>query len=564
MKRKISRSKFDFNSRTALRLRNFFIAAANLGAAAFVVQSCCNISEFSEVQKIAESDLTSCSGNHAKGKMSVVVSSRVASFDNDFLKKTWNGVMKTFIDPDVFSVKSVNSASGDPDSVRFLELDGTFGRGLGVGTRVLGALFRERGRGSGVLGTATMNHLQEALEVKSPEPDDSGKFNKVSTFEGLSQMLSPRHPDGISELYADYDATEQWAPKQVHYDEAVAELQAAAAAANPAKVVRVAVLDTGVDVNHPDLKDVIDRTLAYNALTGKAGASEVTDNQGHGTHVAGIIAGQGIGKAAGMMANVLGIAGKFNVKIVPVKVLGDDGSGDTSAINRGIRWATQNKVDIISMSLGGGSNYDCLKDQGLKDPIIQEAIDKGVIVIAAAGNETCPLGGECKKLNPAFERYTVLPCASDNVLCVGSNDSQEQPSSFSNYASSTETPSPSFRLAPDIVAPGTKILSTYPVISKFSDYKGVAVLGGTSMATPYISGIAAILKLTETADYPVNQATLKTYLQEASYQSETYKARFGAGRVDLKALSDNRKNKYINKSNQTAVQGTANPVSYSY
>ena len=560
----MKKNHFDFKKTDFNRLRRLAVLFSAAAAVFLVVQSCCNMPVLSEAQKLAESNLTSCTGNHAKGQMSVVVSSKVASFDNEFLKNVWNGAMKTFIDPKVFSVKSVNSATGDPDSVRFLELDGKFANGLGVGSRVLGALFKESGGGNGVLGTGTLSYLQEALEVKSPEPSDSDKFNKLSSFDGLNQFLSPQHPDGLSELYADYDASEQWAPKQVRYDEAIAEFQTAVAAANPAKVVRVAVLDTGVDVNHPDLKDAIDTTLAYNALTGKAGVSEVTDNQGHGTHVAGIIAGQGIGKAAGMLSNVLGIAGKFKVKIVPVKVLGDDGSGNTSAINRGIRWATQNKVDIISMSLGGGSNYDCLKDQGLKDPIIQEAIDKGIIVIAAAGNEACPLGGDCKKLDPAFERYTVLPCASDNVLCVGSNDFQEQPSNFSNFASSNDSQSLPYRIAPDIVAPGSKILSTYPTVTKFAAYKGVAVLGGTSMATPYVSGIAAILKLTETAAYPVNQATLKTYLQEASYQSDTYKERFGVGRVDLKALLENRKNKYINKTTQTAVSGTANPVTYTY
>lgn len=547
--------------------RKTIVFVSALSAVGFVVQSCCNLPELTDAEKLAESNLTGCTGNHAKGKMSIVVSNKASTLDNDFLKTTWNGVMKTFIKPETFSVKSVSSATGEPDSVRFLELDGKFASGLGVGTRVLSVLFKDKGSGGGVFGAAAMSHLQEALEVKSPEPNDTDKFNKLTTFEGLDDFLTPRHPDGLSELYADYDAAEQWAPKQMRYDEAVAELQAAATAANaanPSRVVRVAVLDTGVDVNHPDLKDVIDKSLAYNALTGKAGASEVTDNQGHGTHVAGIIAGQGVGKASGMLTNVLGVAGKFNVRIVPVKVLGDDGSGSTSAISRGIRWATQNKVDIISMSLGGGSNYDCLQDQGLKDPIIQEAIDKGIIVIAAAGNETCPLGGECKKLDPAFEKYTVLPCAAENVLCVGSNDNQEQPSSFSNYSSGTTAQTMSYRTSPDIVAPGTKILSTYPTITKFAAYKGVAVLGGTSMATPYVAGIAAILKLTETKDYPVNQATLKTYLQESAYESDTYKQRFANGRVDLKSLSDNRNSKYISKTNQTAVKATANPVSYSY
>ena len=168
-------------------------------------------------------------------------------------------------------------------------------------------------------------------------------------------------------------------PSQTRYTEAITSLKTIIPAVNPIKIVRVAVLDTGIDVDHPDLKAVIDRNLAYNALIGKVGASEVDDKQGHGTHVAGIIAGQDKGKSLGMAANLLGVAGEFfnNIRIVPIKVLGDDGTGSTAAMKRGIRWATKNNIEVISMSLGSGSNYDCLKDQDLKDPVIQEAIDNG-------------------------------------------------------------------------------------------------------------------------------------------------------------------------------------------
>jgi subtilisin family serine protease len=542
---------------------------AGLGAGATVVQSCCQIADISEAESLAVSNLDSCAANHAKGQMSVSVSSRAAQLDNQTLQSLWSGALKTFVKPSVFSVKSVESATGDADSVRYLTLDGRFGRGLGVGRRVLSRLFKEGGSGSGLLGVATMSNIQESLEVKAPAPKDESIFQNVSGFSGLEKYLNTNHPDGdvasgvdySSMLFADYDPNEQWAPKQMRYDEAVTQLKAAADSANPTRVVRVAVLDTGIDVDHPDLKDVIDRELAYNALSGKSGASEVADAQGHGTHVAGIIAGQGIGKSQGLTSNVLGVAGKFRVKIVPIKVLGDDGSGSTTAINRGIRWAMQKQVDIISMSLGGGSNYECVKDQSLKDPVIQEAIDKGIIVIAAAGNEGCPLGGSCTSQSPDFTTYTVLPCSNEGVLCVASNDNQEAPSSFSNYAL-PQNEQTAYRIAPDIVAPGSRILSTYPRTAKFANYNGVAVLSGTSMATPYVSGIAAILKLTETADYPVNQETLKKYLQEASFKDSIYEEKFRAGRVDLQALMKNRQDKYVGKTTSLVVAGSKNPVPY--
>jgi subtilisin family serine protease len=539
------------------------LGSAGILAAATIVQSCCEIGAASDAESLASADLTSCSGNHAKGQMSVVLSSRAARWDNDLLKNTWNGAMKTFINPKVLSLKSVESVDGDTDTVRFLQLDGKFGNGLGVGARVLGKLFKEGERGSGLLGSGTLTNIQEALEVRSPDPAVSRKFNPRSPLNALEEFMELGHPDGDVSQFATstFEPSEQWAPAQTRYTDAISALRATITASN--KIVRIAVLDTGIDVDHPDLKDVIDRNLAYNALTGKVGASEVDDKQGHGTHVAGIIAGQGKGKSLGMAANVRGVVGEFpnNIRIVPIKVLGDDGTGSTAAMNRGIRWATKNNIDVISMSLGSGSNYDCLKDQGLKDPVIQEAIDKGIIVIAAAGNESCPLGGECKKENPSFVNYTVLPCAADNVLCVGSNDFNEAPSGFSNHAS-TPTETVGFRVAPDIVAPGTKILSTYPRSGKFLEYGGVAILDGTSMATPYVSGIAALMKLAETDKYPVNQATFKTYLQEAAYKSSTYEQKFKVGRVDLKAMVDNRQNR-IN-GNATRVSGTEKKVSFDY
>lgn len=527
--------------------RLFLLGSAFVMASLVIVQSCCEVSLDGEAEKLANQANEGCSANHAQGKMSVVLSKKVENFENSTLLTTWNGALKAFVKPQTLSIKSVDSATGETDTVRFLELDGKFAKGLGVTSRVFGTLFQEGGKGSGLLGTSSISRMQEALEVKAPPSDiETRKFKRITAFDGMMSQLTGELPqNGFSNLMADFDPTEQWSLDQARYDPADA-IKYFKDNADPNRVVRVAVLDTGIDGNHPDLKDAIDASLAYNAITGKTGISEVVDKEGHGTHVAGIIAGQGIGRTSGKTsANVLGVAGKFNVKIVPIKVLGDDGTGSTAAMSRGIRYAMQKGVDVISMSLGSGSNYDCLKSQSLSDPAVDDAIAKGIIVVSAAGNESCKLGGECKQQTQNFTNYTVMPCAATNMACVGSNDYNEAASGFSNFANPDVTKA-DYRVAPDIVAPGGRILSTFPTIAGFEDYEGVAILSGTSMATPFVAGIAAILKATEDkTKYPVNQEKFKAYLLEASYSNDNYKTKFRTGRVDLKALAEYRQNKYI-------------------
>jgi subtilisin family serine protease len=448
-------------------------------------------------------------------------------------------------------------SSSTPEGIRYVQLDGKFGDGLGVGTRVLGTLFKGGKKSAGIIGSDTITDIQESLEIKSPPDSQADEIQNNFTFQGLMENLTWHHPDAPSSFFADYNSEDQWSLSQTRYSDGIDYFLNEATALNK-PTIRVAVLDTGVDVTHPDLKDAVDVSLAYNAITGESGTVEsVQDLQGHGTHVAGVIVGQGKATAAEAIKPVFGVAHRFNVKIVPIKVLDDNGTGSTVAMSKGIRWAQKNKVDVISMSLGSSSNYDCLKEQGLRDPVIDEVIQEGIIVVAAAGNEACPLGGECNN-GGSFANYTVLPCANEGALCVASNTWTEKNSEFSNYASGVPG-AQSYRTAPDITAPGDRILSTYPLNEKFAKYKGVSILSGTSMATPYISGIAAILKSVATDDYPVNQESVKRYLQESSYLSEDYTGRFNAGRVDMKALADNRQNVYINKGNNL-VRGTEKTV----
>lgn len=207
--------------------------------------------------------------------------------------------------------------------------------------------------------------------------------------------------------------------------------------------VSVAVLDSGATPGHPDLEPAI---ALVQDFTGSA--SGYSDQNGHSTHCCGIIA------ARDNEGGVVGIANQCSLLVG--KVLGDDGSGASSWIAKGIRWAVDNKADIISMSLG--SPYP--------DPQMKAAIDyavgKGVIVVCAAGNE-----------GPG-DNTTGFPGGFDNVISVGAIDQSKRIAMFSS------------RGKVDIAAPGINILSDWPP-------RSVASLSGTSMACPHVVGVIALM-----------------------------------------------------------------------
>lgn len=206
--------------------------------------------------------------------------------------------------------------------------------------------------------------------------------------------------------------------------------------------VLVAVIDTGVDYNHPDLKGRVVKgpDLANND-------NDPMDDQGHGTHVAGTI--------AATANNGIGIAGiAYNSKILAIKVLGRDGSGDTSKIANGILKAAEMGAKVINLSLGGPQASGILKSA------VDKATEQGALVVVASGNE-----------NTSRPSY---PAAYPNALSVGSTTTSDSRSNFSNYGSTV-----------DIAAPGSDILSTTE-----GTYKKHS---GTSMASPHVAAGAAVL-----------------------------------------------------------------------
>ncbi|MCY7919773.1 serine protease Isp [Bacillus vallismortis] len=236
--------------------------------------------------------------------------------------------------------------------------------------------------------------------------------------------------------------------------------------------VKIAVLDTGCDTSHPDLKSQI---IGGKNFTDDDGGKEdvISDYNGHGTHVAGTIA------ANDSNGGIAGVAPEASLLIV--KVLGGaNGSGQYEWIINGINYAVEQKVDIISMSLGGPSDVPEL------EAAVKNAVKNGVLVVCAAGNE-----------GDGNERTEELsyPAAYNEVIAVGSVSIARELSEFSNANKEI-----------DLVAPGEQILSTLP-------NKKYGKLTGTSMAAPHVSGALALIKSYEEESFQRKLSETEVYAQ---------------------------------------------------
>jgi major intracellular serine protease len=224
--------------------------------------------------------------------------------------------------------------------------------------------------------------------------------------------------------------------------------------------ITVATLDTGVEKDHPDLKENI--IGGYNFTEDDNGDTNIfTDYTGHGTHVAGIIAASDDG------VGIVGVAPKS--KILALKVIDKNGSGSYDNLIKAIQYATEwvgpngERVNVINMSLGGPKPNDLLHK------VIKEARQKGIVLVSAAGNQG---DGNEESFEVSYPGYYK------EVIQIGSITIDQKPSVFSNT-----------NVNLDFVAPGENVLSTH-LNGRY------AQLSGTSMAAPYVAGAAAlILKL---------------------------------------------------------------------
>lgn len=248
------------------------------------------------------------------------------------------------------------------------------------------------------------------------------------------------------------------------------------------KVV-IAVLDTGIQHSHPDLKEVL---WKGNADSGRdfTGKGNVEDGHGHGTHVAGLMAAHS--------NNSTGVAGVAinNIEIMSVKVLGDSGSGSYTGMVNGIRWAADNGAKVINMSLGGTASSAAIKDA------LEYAVSKGAFVVIAAGNSNQSfINGQ--KHYPAYYSHQI-----DGVVSVASiNTRGEAKSNFSNYSNQHI----------EIASPGQNGILSTVIGSKYG------TMNGTSMASPVAAGVAtAMYQAALSRGQNLTPATLESLMVEGA------------------------------------------------
>ncbi len=305
----------------------------------------------------------------------------------------------------------------------------------------LGALGDVEVRGNLVRLTLPPGQSRPDVEQKIRTWPDIVKWSAPISYYGLSLPNDPLY--GTASLWAQEE--KQWYIPQLQANEAWDLTKGQA--------IVVAVIDTGLDLNHPDLQG--QWVQGYNE---RNPSSPPQDDQGHGTHVSGII--------AATMNNQIGIAGIApSSKIMPVKVLDSKGIGDDMDVAAGIRWATEHGANIINVSLGEDLNSAGSFDgSAYITEAVRYAQSKGIIVVAAAGNNGVGT--------------LSYPAAIPGVLSVAATTSQNKLTDFSNYG-----------LSLSLGAPGNRILSTYSQALS----SGYGYLGGTSMASPMVSAVAALI-----------------------------------------------------------------------
>ena len=309
---------------------------------------------------------------------------------------------------------------------------------------------RELGLINAVVIAVPSGQIQTAegrLRVKTEvlRIDDDPRINWLSTPATLHDIVLP----DVKSIIRPFKAVGRALPAQDPSTDAqatpwgITRVNAPAAwAVTRGDGVKLVVIDTGIDYDHPELKPLI--AGGWNA-TNKDKPADFKDDNGHGTHVSGTIA------AVDNEAGVVGVAPK--VALYGVKVLDANGSGTFSDVIAGMQWAVDNKMQIASMSLGASRGNDSLK------AAVEAMVKGGVVLIAAAGNSGGAVG---------------FPAAYPGAIAIAASDKNDKVASFSSRGPEVA-----------LLAPGVDVNSTYMG-------GGYSSLSGTSMATPHVAGLAAL------------------------------------------------------------------------
>jgi len=290
----------------------------------------------------------------------------------------------------------------------------------------------------------------------------------------------------------------------------------------------IAVVDSGVDLTHPDLKAKLVRGATFTGCPEEPNGCGNGDWQSgraeeppspHGTHVAGI--------AAATTNNGIGVAGVArDAKIMPVKVLTDEG-GSFEEVAAGVRWAADHGADVINLSLGALPGVQALVLVGELDDTkqaINYAVSKGVVVVAAAGNDTASICGE-----PGF---------NGNALCVVATGPDQERTWYSNFAVNQDLNV--------VAAPGgagtlfcaDDVISTVPAGTESvcgRNRPGYDMYAGTSMATPHVAGVAALLTAQGRDVFQVYDVLKSTARTPGVEERGLYTPTYGFGIVDAEA-----------------------------
>jgi serine protease len=338
----------------------------------------------------------------------------------------------------------------------------------------------------GVPADAEIVHKNDTLRyvaVKFPSANSTAQQSFIESIQKRDGVKYAEVNETLETQYTPDDPkfSDQYAPQQVESDVAWDTTLGDSS-------VTISVVDTGVQYDHEDLSANMDGSESNYGQdfvdNDEDPYPDVLSDEYHGTHVSGC--------AAATVDNGTGVAGQGNSSILSARSLDESGSGSTSDIADAVEWSADQGAEIINMSLGGGGYSDTMKNA------VSYADSNGSLCIAAAGNDG--------------KNSVSYPAAYSECVAVSAVDSNEQLASFSNYGSEIE-----------LAAPGVDVLSTTT-----TDRGTYEKLSGTSMATPVVSGVAALTL----AQWNLTNSELRNHLKGTAKDIGLSSEKQGCGQVN--------------------------------